>query len=401
MRRDSAAEGEARARAECRRARALTAGTDRARVLRSKGMVASSGWAGERNAAGYGTSGQCSTLTTVMSSLTQPGSQICSVAPQQLQEDKLASKSWNVQRLVRAVHGKNVQVCPASSLLGLFDLVSSGSAAEPSIPRPPPVNGANFKRHRPLKDRIALATCTLLCTGDAWVVRQRPLPLKDEIMPPNMPAGARNLSETLPSNIVAKLLKKLNYLAYWNISLVHREDRLLRLSERDFKDLDLPPLTMHVHDFLATTRYVFMLHTSERKEVLSCKRRCLNKGQGTVFKPIVNPSHSTSLKIADRTTHHHDSDLPVTVHQPAAVTTKAQHNQMAAVHPVPGPVLGVNFDFLRRGNVFKPVDTRPSNLNNHSQQNQIRSRPTTTSSASTLAVGKGYDLQAFYNRDKG
>jgi hypothetical protein len=238
VRRDSAAEGEARARAECRRARALTAGTDRARVLRSKGMVASSGWAGERNAAGYGTSGQCSTLTTVMSSLTQPGSQICSVAPQQLQEDKLASKSWNVQRLVRAVHGKNVQVCPASSLLGLFDLVSSGSAAEPSIPRPPPVNGANFKRHRPLKDRIALATCTLLCTGDAWVVRQRPLPLKDEIMPPNMPAGARNLSETLPSNIVAKLLKHLNYLAYWNISLVHREDRLLRLSERDFKDLD-------------------------------------------------------------------------------------------------------------------------------------------------------------------
>ena len=233
-----------------------------------------------------------------MSSLTQPGSQICSVAPQQLQEDKLASKSWNVQRLVRAVHGKNVQVCPASSLLGLFDLVSSGSAAEPSVPRPPPVNGANFKRHRPLKDRIALATCPLLCTGDAWVVRQRPLPLKDEIMPPNMPAGARNLSETLPSNIVAKLLKHLNYLAYWNI-------------------------------------------------------------------------------------------------------TKAQHNQMAAVHPVPGPVLGVNFDFLRRGNVFKPVDTRPSNLNNHSQQNQIRSRPTTTSSASTLAVGKGYDLQAFYNRDKG
>ena len=45
------AEGGARARAECRRARA--AGTDRARVLRSKGMVASSGWAGERNAAGW------------------------------------------------------------------------------------------------------------------------------------------------------------------------------------------------------------------------------------------------------------------------------------------------------------------------------------------------------------
>jgi hypothetical protein len=294
-----------------------------------------------------------------------------------------AATSLVARRLHSAVHG-----APTTCKVYNPDPILSAAATALGKRKAPAAATACL----PLADRVRLGEHAQHALGDRWLALQRPPPIANGLLPPNMPAGGRNLSNTTaPCKTAPSVAKQL-------LAHLHRlqpsHGRVLQLSVQNLSDLHLSALDLRTGDYVPDRIYVFVLQRSIQTHVVRCKRTCLSNGQGLVFAPL-RPAKPLGTGPEP---HHRDQDKHPS---PRSGAAKLQHCppvpgdrhitapdcQPPLTHP--GPVLGADLQHLRT--LYKPAVKRASStLSRHHKMCALPMPPP------QVAVGKGYDVTAFY-----
>ena len=261
------------------------------------------------------------------------------------------SKPFRVRRLLAAVHGTNVTITPSNTFLQgpppatvqrrLFQAgqsTSDAQAAEESaalglhkrkaypeaMDAAAPLVSTPLSTQAPasvrpllmsLDQKIQLAQNPETKIGDRWMVLRRQMPSRKEILrtgrpradaeeplplPVELEADARDLQTlTLSASgseegfIISKLRKHLMMQYYF-------PGDVITLSKKEWSKLEIGKIQMHFqdNDYICGNRYfIFVIQSSIRTHVVQAKRRCLNRGMGISFMPLVPNATRASAQI--------------------------------------------------------------------------------------------------------
>ena len=264
------------------------------------------------------------------------------------------SKPLRVRRLLTAVHGPKVTITPSNTFLQgppppkaqrrLFQGQSTcdAQAGEESAARhkrkaysshheamdaaaplvSTPLSTPAPASVRPLRmsldQKIQLAQNPATKIGDRWKVLRRQMPPRAEILrtgrpraypeeplplPVELEADARDLQRlTLSASgseeglIISKLRKHLMMQHYFSGDVI-------TLLKKEWGKLEIGKIQMHLqdNDYICGDRYfIFVIQSSVRTHVVQAKRRCLNRGMGVSFMPLVPDSAGASAQTTKR-----------------------------------------------------------------------------------------------------